>query len=249
MTLTNLEILKGTCNIIGVLFGVLAGVVIALKYSRYKKRELLLMGIVGILVTEPWWPHSISFLYALVSGSNQGLDPRVFFLLGNLLIPLGIITWLWVFSDLAYRNRRRLILFIGVSYLVTYEIIFFSLLFLRPELIGELEGAVDVRYNYGMIGLLIPGLILMITTGILFSTECFKSDKPEIRLKWKLILLAFSLYIVAATLEIFTSTNVFLIVLSKILLLACATSFYIGFIMPRWMKRFLFREEPAIQEI
>ena len=239
MTLMNLEILKGTCNIIGVLFGVLAGVVIALKYSRYKKRELLLMGIVGILVTEPWWPHSISFLYALVSGSNQGLDPRVFFLLGNFLIPLGIITRLWAFPDLAS----------SVSYLVTYDIIFFSLLFLRPELIGELEGAVDVRYNYGMIGLLIPGLILMITTVILFSTECFKSDKPEIRLKGKLILLAFSLYIVAATLEIFTSTNVFLIVLSKILLLACATSFYIGFIMPRWMKRFLFREEPAIQEI
>ncbi|MFX1444663.1 MAG: hypothetical protein ACFFHV_14720, partial [Promethearchaeota archaeon] len=57
--LSQLEIFSGFSSIVGITLSIVLGVLMIIKYFRYKDRNLLLMGIVMILITQPWWPYAI----------------------------------------------------------------------------------------------------------------------------------------------------------------------------------------------
>ncbi|MGQ4876374.1 MAG: hypothetical protein ACP6IY_20110 [Promethearchaeia archaeon] len=243
MTLTIIDFFNGFFGIFAISFSTFVAIKISSKYFEYDKIEFLLLGLCAILLIEPWWPHTVAFIYALITGSDKGLIPEVYFIIGNVLIPLAILLWLWTFSELTYKSRQKEIIIFGIVYLIIFEFIFFSMLYIDPSLIGELVGPIHVKYNYGLIALLLSGVIISLITGMIFIYQSLKSDKPEIRFRGKLIMMGIITLFTGATIEGFLSTILVFLILSRLLLMVSGTLFYIGLVPPEFIRKRFSKEE------
>ncbi|MCK4380468.1 MAG: hypothetical protein KAW51_04960, partial [Candidatus Lokiarchaeota archaeon] len=188
MSVSLLDTINGVCSLIFVAISLLVGFIILSRYFKYKERIYFFVGMTWILLSCPWWSSSLSFLVALSNG--VGITPEVYFTIGNILVPFALIFWLLTFTEFLYTKKRKLILLIFALSGLIFEILFFTFLFVEPNLIGELNPPVDVRYNSFIMIYLISYLLIFVITGLLFANLSLKSKDPEVKLKGKLLIIA-----------------------------------------------------------
>ena len=239
MSLSPTDTLNGIFSVIFVAISLFVGFVILSRYFKYKERIYLMVGATWILISEPWWPSSVSFLVALSNG--VGIPPQAYFLIGNILVPLAIVFWLLAFTEFLYSEKRKLILSIFAIIGVVFEILFFSFLFLNPDLIGDLSGPVNVNYKSFIMVFLIIFLLIVVITGFLFANLSLKSKDPEVKLKGKLLIIAYISFSVGALLDSSVPFNEATIIIIRLILILSAICWYGGFILPKWMKKFLLK--------
>ena len=239
MSLSPIDTLTGIFSLIFVAISLFVGFVILSRYFKYKERIYLMVGATWILISEPWWPSSVSFLVALSNG--VGIPPQAYFLIGNILVPLAIVFWLLAFTEFLYSEKRKLILSIFAIIGVVFEILFFSFLFLNPDLIGDLSGPVNVNYKSFIMVFLIIFLLIVVITGFLFANLSLKSKDPEVKLKGKLLIIAYISFSVGALLDSSVPFNEATIIIIRLILILSAICWYGGFILPKWMKKFLLK--------
>ena len=90
--------------------------------------------------------------------------------------------------------------------------------------------------------LMLTLIVIVLITGLKFAWESIKSDNPEVNLKGKFLVVAFILFILGANLEILIPLTEFTVVLVRIILIASSFTFYIGFLLPKWVKKILLKE-------
>lgn len=239
MTLSLIDMVNGVFSIIFVTISLLIGFIILSRYFKYKERIYFLVGATWIFISEPWWPSSLSFLIALSNGI--GLSPEIYFLIGNIFVPLAIVLWLLAFTEFLYSEKRKLILIIFAIIGVVFEILFFSFLFLNSGLIGELNGPVDVNYKSFIMVFLIIFLLIVVITGFLFANLSLKSKDPEVKLKGKLLIIAYVTFSVGALLDSSIPFNEATVIIVRLILILSAICWYGGFILPKWMKKLLLK--------
>ncbi|MHA2281250.1 MAG: hypothetical protein ACXAC5_10390 [Promethearchaeota archaeon] len=241
MPLELLDIINGIFSFIFVIISLVVGFLILLRYFRYKEKIYFLVGTTWILISEPWWPSSLSFLVSLSNG--VGLTPTMYFIIGNTLVPLAIIIWLLAFTDFLFTEKRKLILLIFMIIGIIFEIIFFTFLFINPVLIGTSNSPVDVSYNFFMIIFLIIFVLIVVISGLLFARLSLKSDDPEVRLKGKLLVIAYIAFFVGALLDSSILLNEPGVIFVRLILIASAIFWYGGFLLPHWMKRLFLKQK------
>ncbi len=246
MALTQLQTLNGIFTLIIVLISTVVGIKIALKYLEHKRRELILVGITWILLTEIFWSSAFSFLSALITG--KGLSPEIYFSIGNFLVPVGAFAWLMAFTDFMYHKKQKIILSIAAITGAIYLIVFFYFIFTDVSVIGEMYSPVDAEYRNFALIYLISVLFMFLITGILFARETLKSDNPETRMKGKFLLLAVISFTVGTGLDglkslLFGGLLETILVINRIILISSALEFYLGFNPPLWLKKMLFSED------
>ncbi len=241
MALSPIDMVNGVFSIIFVAFSLLIGFIILSRYFRYKEKIYFLVGATWIFISEPWWPSSLSFLIALSNGI--GLPPELYFLIGNIFVPLAIVLWLLAFTEFLYSEKRKLILGIFAIIGTVFEILFFSFLFLNPDLIGELNGPVDVNYKSFIMVFLIIFLLIVVITGYLFANLSLKSKDPEVKLKGKLLIIAYTSFSVGALLDSAIPFNEATVIIVRLILILSAICWYGGFILPKWMKKLLLKSK------
>jgi len=239
MSLSPLDTLNGIFSLIFVAISLLVGFIILSRFFKYKEKIYLLVSITWILISEPWWPSTVSFLIALIN--SVGLPPEIYFLIGNIFVPFAIVMWLLAFTEFLYSEKRKLILSIFAIIGIIFEILFFIFLFLNPALIGELNGPVDVNYKSFIMVFLISFLSIVVITGFLFANLSLKSKDPEVKLKGKLLIIAYIAFSVGALLDASVPFNEPIIIFIRLILILSAICWYGGFILPKWMKKFLLR--------
>lgn len=241
MVLSSADILNGVFSIIFVSVSLIVGIIILTRFFKYKERIYFLVGITWVLIASPWWPSSISFLVALSNGI--GITPEAYFLTGNLFAPFAIIVWLLAFTEFLYTNKRKLILLAFSIFGLIFEILFLTFLFLDTNLIGVLNPPVDVNYKSFIMIFLIAFLTIMVVTGFLFANLSLKSDDPEVKLKGKLLIVAYITFSIGALLDSSIPLEEALIIITRLILILSAFCWYAGFIMPKWMKKYLLRKK------
>ena len=240
MSLVPLDILNGVFSLIFVAISLFVGFVILSRYFKYKEKIYLMVGLTWLFISEPWWPSSISFLVALSNG--VGIPAGLYFLIGNLFVPFAIIMWLLAFTEFLYSEKRKLILSIFAVIGVVFEILFFIFLFSNQGLIGELNGPVDVNYKSFIMVFLIIFLAIVVITGFLFANLSLKSKDPEVNLKGKLLIIAYISFSVGALLDASIPFSEATIIIIRLILILSAICWYGGFILPKWMKKFLLKK-------
>lgn len=209
------------------------------RYARYKKAEYLYIGIVALLLTEPWWSTAISFLLIIITGT--GLSVELYVIIGNVGIPVAITLWIKVYSELKTLDDvmvKRMFYF-STLYNIIFMLFFFYFLTSDITVIGELTSPIDVRYNVIMILYLFITVILIYMTTISFAKELLKSDSREMKLRGKLIICGFTFFTIGAFLDFAIPLTPITLLMARSLLVACAFQLWGGFIMPDWMKRVL----------
>ena len=241
MALEPLDIINGVFSIIFVVISIMVGLIILSRYFKFKEKIYLLVGATWVFISEPWWPSSISFLVAL--NNEVGLREQIYFLIGNVFTPLAIVLWLVAFTEFLYTEKRKQILIIAAIYGVIYEILFITFLFINPDIIGELNPPVDVNYQSFTMFFLISFLAIVVITGVLFARLSLQSDDPEVKLKGKLLIIAYIAFTIGALLDSAIPLNAVLIIFTRLILIASALFWYGGFILPRWMRKLFLKSK------
>ncbi|MFX0036448.1 MAG: hypothetical protein ACFE9I_12515 [Candidatus Hermodarchaeota archaeon] len=240
MSISPLDIVNGVFSIIFVLISLFVGFIILSRYFKYKERIYLMVGMTWVLISEPWWPSTVSFLIALSNG--VGIPSEVYFLIGNIFIPLAVIFWMLAFTEFLYTEKRKLILLIFTIVGIIFEILFFTFLFVDPSLIGELNGPVDVNYNSFIMVFLISYLLIVVISGFLFANLSLKSKDSEVKLKGKLLIIAYITFLVGALLDSAITLNEVIIIITRLILITSSICWWGGFLLPKWMKRYLLKK-------
>ncbi|MFO8020066.1 MAG: hypothetical protein R6U96_15685 [Promethearchaeia archaeon] len=236
MDLGTLEIVSGTFSIIFVLISSYVGVRIAKRYFDTNQKEFLFVGIAWIGIVSPWWPSSVSFLSALITG--KGISDGLYFIIGNAFIIFFMNCWLAAFTELIYKKLQKVIM-IGFSiWNVIFEIFLFYYIFTgQTSMIGTLNGVLDVRYEGLTMIFLITIIVILFSTGIFFGRESLKSEHKEIKLKGKLLIWAIFLWSVGAALDSVIPLNLITLPITRIILITSSILFLGGWILPDWMKK------------
>ncbi len=240
-------ILGGIFSLIGVGIATFLGIKICLKYSQYKKRVFILVGLTAILICEPWWPSLVGFLGILITGEN--IPSVAYLIIGVFLLPLLAIIWLTAFTDLLFHEKQKIILLFFTIYGIMFELIFFILLYSNPILIGDIRGYFDP--NYGLFVRIYQYSLMAFLgiTFILFARESLRSENPETKLKGKLFLAAIITFVIGSGLEIIAlpgfpsiMSTIFVIIARSIMILT-SIEFYGALILPEWMKVVLLKSK------
>jgi hypothetical protein len=240
MSLDPLDIVNGVFSLIFVAISIMVGLIILSRYFKYKKRVYFYVGTTWMFISSSWWSSSISFLVALSNG--VGIPREVYFLIGNMFVPLAIVLWLLAFTEFLYSEKRKLILSTFAIIGIIFEILFFIFLFLNADLIGALNPPVDVRYTSFILFFLISFLLIVVVSGVLFANLSLKSKDPEVKLKGKLLLIAYIAFSVGALLDSAIPLNEVTIIITRLILITSAICWYGGFLLPKWMKKFLLKK-------
>ncbi|MEJ2250139.1 MAG: hypothetical protein P8Y70_16835 [Candidatus Lokiarchaeota archaeon] len=250
MALELIDIIQGTFSLIFVVISLIVGITILLKYSQYKKVIYILVGLSWIGLANPWMPDSISFL--MIMFGLAPLPDVLYFIIGNAFLPLFLVFWISALTELLYKNKQKLLILLFVALGIAFEIVFFSLLLIHPSYIGVINPEHPFTVDFGIFITLylIAFIIILLVTGILFARNSLKSSNQEVKLKGRLLLAAFLLFTIGAILDssigmIFKLSNPvlpILVVITRVILMLSAISFYGGFILPKWMHRIFTRE-------
>lgn len=147
------------------------------------------------------------------------------------------------FTDLLYRDKKKIILLIiGITGII-FEIALFTLLLIDQDLVGTVSSPVDAEYEFVVTSYQIFLVLLVLVSGILFARESLKSDTPEIKLKGKLLLAAFLSFVIGSILEILSGLSIVLLIIARLLLITSSIEFYGGFILPPWMEKLFVRNK------
>ena len=83
---------------------------------------------------------------------------------------------------------------------------------------------------------------LALITGLIFARESLKSDDSEIKLKGKILLIAFILFAIGAILDVISNLVVSNIV-ARLIIVISSWLFYVGFVLPDWTKKLFLSNE------
>ena len=235
MALQPIDIANGVFSLIFVSISILIGIKIISKYFEYKRRTYLLIGLTWIGMSAPWTPSSISLITYLLFG----VVLRIEILLFIAIFFLPIIQILWIKVVCVFKEIKKWKLIVGIFIIegILFEIYFLLNLFINPSAIGEFSRTFDMNYKLWVNLFLFSLLIIFLITGTMLAWESFKTDDPEVKLRGKLLFLAFYSLIIGSILDIFSATSILLLTIARLILISSAFEFYSGFILPNWMKK------------
>ncbi|MFX1398915.1 MAG: hypothetical protein ACFFAS_17935 [Promethearchaeota archaeon] len=215
------------------------------KYLKFKDKQLLLVGLTWIFMTSVWWGDAISFIMMLIGGeTNYLLDPLYFFI-NNGLVVLLFFTWPRTFGDLVLGGKKKLrkfLIWIIAIWGIIIETVFLIIFFIDYRLIGDRIGPYSAEWCLFVYSYVFLGTMVFTISGIIFSYTAIKSYDPNIQLKGKWLMGAFIMIIAGAVLEVFFVEIEEINLVARILFIFAALSFYIGFVLPDFVKK-LFKIE------
>jgi len=235
MSLPLVDILNGCFSLIFVCVSVVIGLKIASKFFEIKQRMFILVGLGWAGICSPWWPSSISFACYLLTG--KGLEPYIYFFIGNAFLHIFITLYLIGLTDMIFHNYQKLIVSIFVAVGVVFEIYFLYYLFTDTSQIGELKGLFDVTYKSIVMLYLIFCMLSIFIPGILFALKTLKSESREVKLKGKLLVLAFFGYFFGAIFDAALTLTPLILILTRSILISSSILFYLGFLLPNFIKK------------
>ncbi|MFX1357754.1 MAG: hypothetical protein ACFFA8_10755, partial [Promethearchaeota archaeon] len=110
-------------------------------------------------------------------------------------------------------------------------------------LIGQVISPIDADYNLLITLYQFFLVIYMLVTGILFGLASIRDDNPEIRLKSKLLIIAFVSFVIGAVLEILSGISLLIMIIARLILISSSIEFYGGFMLPTWMKKLFLKKD------
>ena len=230
----DLIVISAVLALIFVSISIIVGLLLILKYFKSKDKTLLYVGVTWIIIVEAWMPSAVNLIYLLITRISLSYQIRA--IIGNIFIPFGLILWTLVFTELVFKNYRKLLLIIFSIFCIVFEVILFYALMTDISLIIVIPSH-DLNMNYKPLWMIFQVIFSIITlvSGLAFSWKSIKHDNPEIKLRGKILAVAFISFLIGAILGI-----VDLPVPGNIIMITSSIEFYIGYILPDWVKnRFL----------
>ncbi len=240
----NLEILLlGIITSIYIIIVVIIAVKMIGTYHKYKVSQHLFSAIAYFGVASTYSGIVLNLISVLIFNIVPLLEVHI-------LINGGLVTicnFFWIMTILAISNLkqkiRRVILIILGIFTITIEIMFISLVlidattvmtYMITPIYGDYTLFTEIFY--------FSQVIVFVSFGLWMSIKSLKSKNEQIKLKGKLLMLSFGLFFIGALSDV-VITETLLFIVGLIFISNSAIFFYLGFILPDWLKKLLIKEE------
>jgi hypothetical protein len=234
--------LSGILGTITVAVAFFYGILVLIKAIQLKYKMFYYFFFAIIFTISPWFPSGFGYLYWLIT--NEVIPYQIYVLLGTLGVPIALIAWFQIYIP-SLHPKLKYPLLIGTAILsIGYYVYVFYFLFFAPSapveaLIGIKQSAIDIDYKGFALIFLAFSLLVSTITGNEFSIHSLKSDDKTIKWKGRFLILSFNLFAIGAIGDGFISLNPLTLIIFRTFMVLASTFYYIGFIMPKWMKKIL----------
>ena len=241
VTLLPLQFLQGILTLIFVVISIIIGLLIIQRYFKFKQTQLLLVGITWILLISPYWPDALTFLSILIIDTEL-IDP-VYFFLANALLPPLYYTWGTAFANFVLKDKsKNLVLAFFVVIGLIFETSFLGVYIINFNLIGTRITPFYVEWALFVDIFLIISILMFTITGIIFSIRALKSSDKSVHLKGIFLLIAFLTFAIGTSIDVIFTLSEITLVLARSFVIIGSISFYLGFTMPKFLKRALIKD-------
>ncbi|MFX1303978.1 MAG: hypothetical protein ACFFBV_15835 [Promethearchaeota archaeon] len=244
MSIIDVELhLSGIFGFLGVAIAWLYGGMVLYKYIKTKEKMLFYFFLAVIFTMSPWYPSGLGYIYWLIT--SQEIVYPAYVLLGTIGVPIALYSWLQIYMPALHPNQKNLVTIITIVISIVFYIYLFVSLFAFGDptnsiFIGIKRNAIDIDYKGFVLGFLAFSLLVSTITGNDFSIASLKvKDNPVIKWKGRFLILSFNLFAIGGIGDGFLPLNPFTLVIFRTILMLSSTFYYIGFIMPNWMKKIL----------
>ena len=233
--------LIGVFTLVFVVMHSFVGLWIILKYIKHKQKSLLQIGVGWIGAATVWMGVAIDFIFILINDAPTPIEVHLLIIGG--VLPFTQLAWIAGITSLMpiEKSTRRKILLIGAILAIIFCPIYIYIALTDPSIWGHKITPIQVKLSFfNQIHYAIE-IMVFILPGLWFSRESLRSDKPDIKLKGKFLLFTFIVSILMTLLELLSAT-VLVYLIARIIAVFVAISFYIGFIMPNWVKNIFLKK-------
>ncbi|MBD3341926.1 MAG: hypothetical protein GF353_22680 [Candidatus Lokiarchaeota archaeon] len=183
----------------------------------------------------PWIPDAINLI--LILFFQTMLSEIVYFVIVLATLPVPLFCWLFAFTDFRFKEGQKIILIVYLLAAIAFEVVFFLLLFQNVRLIGRFLGPFQPEYTLFIQVYLFAIIAVFFITGVLFFIQSMTSESRQVKLRGKLILVAFFLFTTGAIFEVIVPFIPIFVVITRLILILSSFSFYMGYILPEWTKK------------
>lgn len=243
MTLTPLDILNGSLGLALVLISIILGLIVLSKYWTNKNKNFFLLGFSLIFFTAGWWGSSTSFIIALIF-NNEGLALEIIMLLNFVPLPIGLLCWSGFYTNVLMKDKQKLFLVIMLSITIFFYSFFVATLIIDVNSAAIKISPVDTTAgpNKFLSYYLIIFIVVLLLTGLHFSLQTMKYDDVEMKIKGKFLLLAFPSFAIGGLLDSTLPSSEITLILFRLILISSIIEFYIGYLLPNWIKKRVIKE-------
>ncbi len=215
---------------------ILVGLLTALKYREVKNKTYIWWGIGLLGQGLVWLGSGVSFLLIVMTG--EGLSLTLYVFISFSWAAITLFFWMWTITELMFKEKQKIILAIYAVIGIVFEIYYFYILMTNPGVHGELSTPpIDGRY-VGILQLYLIFVLASISISLFwFIGKSWKSDSPEVKLKAKFLLIAMISFVFGAFLDGFVALTTAPIFIVRIILVASAIEFYLGWNLPEPVKK------------
>ncbi|MFX1366142.1 MAG: hypothetical protein ACFFCE_18525 [Promethearchaeota archaeon] len=246
MLFVELEVLyqlSGLLGLLAVLIAWIYGAISLIKYIHTKEKLLFYFFLAVIFTISPWYPSGLGYIYWLIT--RQEIAYPVYVLIGTIGVPIALLSWLQIYMSMLHSKYKNHMIIITIGISIAFFIYLFYFLFFASgapvdALIGTKDSPIDISYKGFVLGFLGFSLVVSTITGNDFSIASLKvRDNPEIPWKGRFLIISFNLYAIGALGDGFLPLAPVTLIIFRTLMMLSSTFYYIGFILPNWVKRFL----------
>jgi hypothetical protein len=228
----------GILTVIWVGFGTVIGILFLKKYTTLKYRPMLLWGLCWLILMKFWWPYTINFILLLTIGET--LPVRIITLIALASSPLHFIFWMAAWADIMYEKQHKLGVIIMLTYIIIFQVIFWTLFLIDISYILVLNSPFDYIF-VGIIQIFIFGeLIVFIISAIILYIKGRTSLDPKIRVKRLLFFIHALTFFIGVMLDI-TFSDFITIMISRIVMMIAPLCLYISQTFPEKAEKVLLR--------
>ncbi len=236
------DFVSGSLSLAILIISILIVILVLYKYYKVKRVDFICFAIAIAILAEPWWPGAISFIWTFFN-NGIGLDEQTYRFLGNVFIPIGLLAWTCLCTELIFTQKRKLLIgLVGISGVI-FEVLFFILFFLEPTSIGVLQGEVDIEYKWFTLIYLIGVVVYITFTGFAFALETIKRGKREFKLKGIFMIIGFILFAISASIDAIITIDTKMLLITRIILIIGILFLYLGFFIPNWLLNVFIKEK------
>ncbi|MFX1455950.1 MAG: hypothetical protein ACFFDB_11315 [Promethearchaeota archaeon] len=245
ITLDNLSQISGILGLMSICIAWLYGIIVLIKFINTRDKLLFYFFLAIIFTVSPWYPSGLGYLYWLIT--NEALTYPAYVLLGTIGVPIALIAWLQIYMPTLHQKQNRIVTIITLCLSLIFYVYVFVFLFAFSNpvdtIIGIKRSAIDIDYKGFVLGFLAFSLLVSTITGNEFSISSLRvKDDPVVLWKGRFLILSFNLFAIGAIGDGFIPLTPPTLIIFRLFLLFANTFYYIGFILPKWMRKILHLE-------
>jgi hypothetical protein len=243
VALDDLTQLSGLFGFLAVIISWFFGVIVLYKFIKTKEKQLFYFFLAIIFIISPWYPSGFGFIYWLFT--RQEIAYQAYVLIGTIGVPIALYSWLQIYMPALHPEKKDLVTIIIIGFSIVFYIYLFYFVFFAPgapidDLIGIKRNPIDIDYKGFILVFLAISLVISIITGNDFSIASLRAkENPTFIWKGRFLIISFNLFAIGAIGDGFIPLTPVTLIIFRTFLMISSITYYIGFILPKWMKKLL----------